>query len=331
MRQALFALLALAAGAPAVSAQGWANKLFKNQVTHDFGTVAHGAQLFHRFPITNIYAVPLEIAQIRVSCGCTSATPSKKVLQPRESGYIDVSMDARRFKGAKSVTVHVTVGPTYVSTAELRVSANSRADVVFNPGQVNFGTVSHGHATSQTIDVEYAGALDWRITEVLARDTPFSIELRDLYPRQKTRSGWRVGYQVKVTLKPDAPVGPLKREFHLRTNDRSTPLIAVLVEANVEAALAVSPNPLRLDGRIGQTVVGRVVLRGRGQQNFRVLAIDGLGQGLEAEFGSTALPVQTITFKLKPGQPGDVQRSVVIKTDLPSGPLPLSISGTITP
>ena len=63
--------------------------------------------------MTNIYAVPLEITNIRVSCGCLTATPVPKVLQPREAGYIEVTMDARRFNGPKTVTVHVTVGPTF--------------------------------------------------------------------------------------------------------------------------------------------------------------------------------------------------------------------------
>src|SRR5207244_13443855 len=119
MRQAGVALRALAAAPPATCAQGWANKLFKDRTTHDFGTVPYGAQLLQRFPITNIYAVPLEISQVRVSCGCVTAAPSKKVLQSREAGTIDVTMDARRFKGAKTVTVYVSVGQTYVSPAEL--------------------------------------------------------------------------------------------------------------------------------------------------------------------------------------------------------------------
>ena len=56
-------------------------------------------------------------------------------------------MDARRFTGPKTVTIHVTVGPEYTSTATLQVSANSRSDVVFNPGEVNFGVVPHGRFT----------------------------------------------------------------------------------------------------------------------------------------------------------------------------------------
>src|SRR5262249_54999154 len=148
-----------------------------------------------------------------------------------------------------------------------------------------------GQTPSQPVDVEYAGPLDWHVTEVLARGLPFDVELRELY-RQRGR---QVGYRVTVTLKPDAPGGPLKREIHLRTHDPASPPIGVLVEANVEAALAVQPSPLPLGpARVGDTLVRRAVVRG--QKPFRVLAVDGLGDGLAlgADLSPAALPVQTI-------------------------------------
>lgn len=125
IRHAFIALLLGLVTTNTVSAQAWADKMFKDGLVHDFGVVPKGAQLFHRFTITNIYAVKMEIVNIRSGCGCTSATSSVKVLEPRESATIDVTMDARRFSGPKTVIVYVTVGPEYVSTAEIRVTGNS--------------------------------------------------------------------------------------------------------------------------------------------------------------------------------------------------------------
>ena len=72
----VFWIVTLAA-APAVAQQqpqSWAEKMFKDGVNHDFGSVARGAQLLHRFPIKNIYAVPLTITSLQSSCGCGTAT-----------------------------------------------------------------------------------------------------------------------------------------------------------------------------------------------------------------------------------------------------------------
>src|SRR4051812_10009479 len=133
MRKAVFALLLSGfLAAPAFAQQGaWANKLFSNETSHDFGVVPRGAQLKHSFKLTNIYKVPLDVASIRVSCGCVSAKESAKTIAPGETGYIHVNMDGTRFTGQKTVTIYITVGPQFISTASLVVSANARTDVVF--------------------------------------------------------------------------------------------------------------------------------------------------------------------------------------------------------
>src|SRR5687768_16284640 len=72
----------------------WANKFFLPDVAQnptqdpppvivkDFGSVPHGTLCVHRFPITNIYDVPVQVIYIRRSCGCLQAYPPEKILQP---------------------------------------------------------------------------------------------------------------------------------------------------------------------------------------------------------------------------------------------------------
>ena len=81
----------------------------------------------------------MEITSITPGCGCITATASKRVLEPNVKATLDVNMDARRFVGGKTVIIRVTVGPEFISSAEVKVTALSRADVVFNPGDVGFG------------------------------------------------------------------------------------------------------------------------------------------------------------------------------------------------
>jgi hypothetical protein len=101
----------------AAQQQPWAAKMFKDGLSHDFGSVPRGAQLFHRFTITNIYAVRMEITDVRSGCGCVTAAAATRVLEPRESTTIDVSMDAHRFIGHKTVAIRVSVGPEFISSA----------------------------------------------------------------------------------------------------------------------------------------------------------------------------------------------------------------------
>jgi hypothetical protein len=343
MKHALVALLAAAFTVSSSSAQQpWAEKMFKDGLNHDFGSVPHGAQLSHRFVVTNIYAVRMEITSVRSGCGCVTAKAAKVVLEPHETTTIDVSMDARRFTGAKTVGINVSVGPDYVSTAQLRVSANSRSDIVFNPGQVSFGAVTRGQTAQQVIDVEYAGVLDWQVTEASAKELPVEVKLEQLY-RQRTQirdqagfqqAGFQVGYRLTVTLKNNAPLGALRGDLLLRTNDAASPLLPVLVEAMVQSSVTVSPPAHNLGAvKVGETVMRRVVVRGSGNKPFRVLGVEGLGDGiqLDAQPSATPAPVQVLTFKCVPTKPGDFKRELKIKTDLQDAPVVVTLDGSATP
>jgi hypothetical protein len=322
---ALGVLALVSITAPAQSPE-WANKLFIKGSSHDFGSVPRGAQLFHRFEIQNPYAVRLELSNIRTSCGCVAVTPANQTLEPRQKAYVDVTMDARRFTGPKTVSIHISVGPEYTSTATLQVSGNSRADVVFNPGEVNFGVVPRGQSPVQTIDVEYAGNLDWRVSEVVKNSAPLDVSLEEVYRRVG-----QVGYRVRVTLKPDAPAGPMKQEVHLKTNDPATPLVPVLIEANVQSVLSAAPGTVAFGGpKVGQVVNKMVVVKGN--RPFKIMAIEGLGEGLEADMSSTPTTAHTVSLKFTPPKSGPFKRQLLIRTDLESSAATtVNVEGNVVP
>ncbi len=330
MRNRFLALVALAVLTASAPAQGWADKMFPDGLTHDFGTVARGTQLLHKFKVTNIYNVRMEITSIKSACGCVTASAAKRVLAVNESTWIEVRMDARRFTGAKTVGIEVTVGPEYISKSQLRVSANSRGDVVFNPGQVSFGTVTRGQALTQTIDVEYAGNLDWQVSEVVAKDVPYNVTIAELYRQKgKLRSPGKVGYRMSVTLKEDAPAGPLTHHVYLKTNDPASPLVPVLVEANVQSALTVTPKTLSLGNVKTETALTRRVVV-RGNRPFHITAVEGMGSGIElgAPLGTTDADAQFVTFKCQFTAAEAFKRELKIKTSLQNEPVIVTIEGT---
>jgi hypothetical protein len=336
MSKVALALVVLTLGSTSALAQtSWAEKLLEPPLVHDFGSVPRGAQLYHRYKISNPYAVPLEIST-RVGCSCVSVTASSRVLEPKKDGYLDVFMDTRRFQGAKTVNIFFNVehnpdeaNPNhFASAATLQVSANSRTDVVLNPGQITFGVVSAGQSTPpMVLDVEYAGILDWRITEVVKHSAPLEVSFSELY----RRTGQQVGYRVSVALKPDAPAGPLKHELFLRTNDPASPLVPILVEATIQASLTAVPSKVSTGHlKVGESVTKLVMVKGSKQ--FRVTSVEGLGEGVAAELPRAASEVQVIKLKCQPTKPGELRRDLLIKTDLnQTAPLSVSIDGVVDP
>ncbi len=330
----LFGLMlgpALAFGQTGQERWHW-EQFFKDGLTHDFGTVPKGTQLFYRLKMKNIYAVPLEV-NARVGCTCVTVAPMAQVLQPRQDGYLDVNMDTSRLSGYKSVNIYVTAagrdsaGQEYISSTTLRVSATSRTDVVVNPGQISFGVVPRGQATApHTIDVEYAGVLDWRITDLVKFDAPLGVQVKELYRRPG-----QVGYQVAVVIKPDAPAGPFKHELLLKTNDPASPLVPILIEANIQAKVSVAPSTWHFEPlKVGESATKLVMVRA--SKPFRIVAIEGQGDGLVVELPTTAATAQILQVKFQATKPGEMRRQLQIKTDLDQeSTASVTIQGSVEP
>src|SRR5262249_28130268 len=155
----------------------WANKFFlpdiaanRDQsappvIVHNFGDVPHGTLCVHKFTVTNIYDVPMQITEVRKSCHCLDFVPMTKVLQPNEAADFTVTMNSGKFIGVNAQTFYITFGPKFISTAVIRVQANSRTDVSVVPGAVAFGTVAQGvRPAAQSVMIKYGGKnRDWKL------------------------------------------------------------------------------------------------------------------------------------------------------------------------
>jgi hypothetical protein len=335
MRKVGWAVLATFAFSSAAAAQvpngAWADKLFGGAVTHDFGVVPRGAQLKYSFKMVNIYKVPLTITDVRVSCGCVKAEPTTKVLQPNESGQVNITMDARQFNGQKSVRIYITVGPQWISTAALTVLANARGDVVFSPNEIDFSTTQQGEKPARSIDVEYAGTFgDWRVTEIVKNSSaPFDLKVEEL-PRGAGGVARR-GYRIVATVKPDAPAGTFKQEVILKTNDPSNSALTFQIVGNVQAGLAVTPNPIFVSGlRVGDSQTKKVIIRA--SRPFSIKGIDGQGDGITVADVSTKQDrTQVLTINIQPSHEGTIRRQLTIRTDLQNETTSLMVEAVIEP
>jgi hypothetical protein len=349
MRNAVLALgLVLASAGPIGAQAAWGDKLFlaKGITSHDFGTVARGTQLQHRFLIKNIYKVPLDITNIRVSCGCVTVKPkgySEFVpatnltapvlsLKPNEESYLDINMDARRFTGHKMVSVYVTVGPQFISTATLQVTAVARQDVVFNPGSVDFGIVQAGQTPTQILEVAYSGNLPWRIEEVVKNaSAPFKVKVEEVRREPPGRIGraGRVGYRFEITLKDNAPPGAFKQEIILKTNDPNSPTLTVAVDGTVQASLMVTPKIVRMGSvKAGDNMEQRVIVSG--SRPFRILGVDGLESGLTVEVANEAKTRHTLAIRYEPTKAGELHKLLLIRTYLNRESVTVTVDGNAT-
>jgi hypothetical protein len=244
---------------------------------------------------------------------------------------LNVNMDARQFVGAKTVRVFVTVGPKFVSTATLTLSANARGDVTFSPSEVDFGGVQRGQTPTKSIEIEYAGAqADWRVTEIVKSGAaPFELKVEEL-PRL-ANSAPRRGYRILATMKADAASGTFRQEVVLKTNDPTAPVLTFQIVGNVQAGLTVSPSPIVVrDLKVGEMQTKKVFVRAA--RPFRITSVDGQGDGVTIkDVPNGQDTTHVLTVQIAPTKVGDLRKTLMIRTDLDSDATPLVIEAPVEP
>jgi hypothetical protein len=317
-RKLLIGSIVFSALTQLAAAQQWATKMF-SESSHDFGTVARAAEAEHVFEIQNIYKETIHIAGVRASCGCVIPSVVKPTLATWEKGGILVQFNTRAFLGQRKATITVTIDQPFYAEVQLGITGFIRGDVVVDPGTVKFDAVDQGDGAVQTVNVSYAGRSDWQIVDVRSANEHLVVE-----PIETQRFSGRVGYQLKVHLKPETPSGFFHDQMILVTNDRQQQQIPLRVEANVIAPLTVSPAALTLGVvRPGATVTRKIVVRGK--KPFRVTAITCKDASFQFQTSdqSKELHLIPVTF-VAPSQPGSISQEILIETDLGA-----SSSGTV--
>ena len=308
-------LVALLFCGTSAHAQQWAKAMF-DKTTYDFGIVARGAKVEHRFVLENIYEEDVHIRSVSSNCGCSTPKVSRKLLKTWEKAEILVTMDTRKFLKRKDATIEVDFDQPFSATVQLHVHAYIRSDIVVQPGAVSFGSVMQGAGAKQTVAVSYAGRNDWKITRVECANP--HIEASAV---ETNRTPGKVGYDLTVQLKPDAPSGYIRDQLVLVTNDfdARAARVPVAAEGVVVSALSVRPSPLMM----GVAEVGRPVARNlvvQGQTPFRIVGVTCSDNRFQCQVPLEAkkthiFPVTFLTNETNPS--GDkVSAKIHIETDL---------------
>ncbi len=313
--------------AASASAQdlNWAEKMF-DQRNIDFGVVARGSDAVARVKITNLYKQPVHIADVRTTCGCSAGKPSKTSLESLEEGFIEVTMDTRKFTRRKDSNVIITFDTPLHQEVRIPITAYIRTDVVFDPGSVNFGGVEHGKEATRTIKLQYAGRSEWLIKEIRSRSE--SVLAKAV---ETARGNGRVDYDVVVTLAPNAPPGAIREQLTIVTDDQNSPQVPLLVEATVEADVMVVPSIVSLGVlKPGEAKQFTVVVKGR--QPFQIEKVECESEGglfkvrLPQNPSQVHILPMTITA---PDKPGDLAEEFTITVNGRPEPVTFKARGKI--
>jgi hypothetical protein len=322
--------LLLASGSVGLAQEwDWAGEMF-DHTSHDFGTVARGAKVEHRFPFENKYVEDVHVDSVRSTCGCTTPKIVNPALKTWQKGAIVAQVDTRSYLGRKDATLTVVFDKPYPAEVRLQVRTYIRSDVVVQPGVVQFGTVAQGSAARKKVTVDYAGRRDWRIERVECKNPHLTARAVETSRTEGTVT--YVSYALEVTLSNQAPAGYIRDQLTLVTNDTRTQAsrVPVPVEGVVASAISVSPSPLLLPAvDPGGSVAKQLAVRG--QSAFKVVGVRCDDDRMECSIRQVSDRLSLIRVAFTAGNaPGKVQRMIYIKTDHdPDREIPVAVHGRV--
>jgi hypothetical protein len=324
-RYALVFVAGLCAAGPAAAAS-WADQMFQ-ELSKDFGSVPRGPTLQHSFSLRNNTDSVVQIANVRVSCSCTTAYAVKTVLQPGEVTAIAASMDTTRFTGVKTVTIYVLFDHPHGEEVRLWVRANGRDDVSITPDTLAFGRISRGSAPVATTRVTFLGNGSTQVVGAQAESNYVQPSLREV-----SRQGSEAVYELTAKLRADAPVGKWYTDIWLRTNDESIPRVRVPLTVEIESSLSVNPSAVTLgEVKLGGETERKVIVRG--VKPFKITSVKGTDTLLSVkDNANVSKSVHVLTITVRGEHTGDLKRTVQVVTDLDGeGSIEFSASARITP
>ena len=313
--------------AATAQADAWTDALFPEK-SHDFGMVPRGVKVKHDFLLVNRLSEPITVVNLRPSCGCTSGKVDTPTVAPGQTAVIEAEMDTRNFVGPKATVLFVTLVTAGGREAEARLAVKSHilSDIVLNPGAIDFGTLKRGQAATRVLTIDRINSPDWRFTRMVSATRSLSGQLVET-----ARKNGGVSYSLSVSVKPDAPVGLLRDELRLLSNDPETPSIPVMVTGVIRGDLTAAPSVLSL-GQVHSSAgaQGRFVVRA--SRPFAIRSIEGGGDGfITSSPDPTRQATHVVTIAFKPEESttsGDIRRIFRVHTDLPDEPA-LDLTATL--
>lgn len=235
IRNILIILLSLSITA---FAQLMGPKVSVQQVDYDFGNITQGDIVSHTFILSNNGGDLLKITDVRASCGCTAANPTKRELKPGESSNLEVTFNSKGRKGPQVKTVNVTTNDPDRKDILLTIKCNiiepvvkenkSGARIYFEETQHDFGKVKEGTKVEYTFKFENKGT-----EPLVVKDVKTSCGCTAAVVSSNTLKPGEVG-SLKVGFDTKGRVGRNSKSVTIVSNDDKEPNRVLMIYAEVQ-------------------------------------------------------------------------------------------------
>ena len=274
----------------------------------DFGTVPKGDKIRATFDVRNTGKAPLEITQVRPTCGCTVAS-FDRTIPPGGTGKIAAEVDTTGFSGPISKAVLVFSNDPATPQVNLVIKADVRAFIEVLPRPlIIFRNVLQGEPASERLVLLSADGSDFKVESAEASGGTYQLAYKELGEKERVPDRKGSQWELTVTVPANAPEGMLNQKIVVKTTAAKAPEVTINVTGAVRPVVQVIPPQVNFGTVAGDALVG---------QNFLVV---NNRQGVELQLSEVKVDNPNFATEVIPLQAGQrYQVAVSMKAGVPKG------------
>jgi len=305
----------------------FAGSLSTSKTSHNFGQALSGELITHTFTLSNTTEDPIQITDIRTSCGCTASKLEKRLLEPGDSVDLEVQFSLRGRRGPQRTSVVVFTDSEDNPRLTLSLVGHAIEPVQVQPSELVFGQVRPGQQAERRLSItshDHQNPLNVHEIKLIQAGRQKSDE--DAHIDWKTSlQTLQAGqaYELTVAFDANGSLGRHDAQVELHTDSSLYPILRIPVSAVITGDLSLTPDVIMIDPM--EPVATRhmmVALRRDGQPvPFKLTRVQSL---LEQEMQINHRPMGQGAYQIRVAnlQVADLPegQALVIETDLAEYP-----------
>jgi len=285
-------------------------KLVVAEKIRDMGTVAQGEVLNVDFELVNEGDETLLIKAVRPTCGCTVADFDREIA-PGKTGYVKAKLETRDFSGPISKSILIMTNDAQDPTLTVVIKTVVHPYVEILPrALVRFNAVQHEPMNQKIIVVAAEEEKNFVVTGVKS-SVPYLVATVSPLSKDQLLAGKSAQqYVVSLSMKDDAPIGPVNAVLNVETNHPKAKTVPVRVFGVLRSLLHVTPSQVQFGSVSAKKKPGR-----------NIIVVNNRAGGVQVEV--TGAQVDDPAFETEVVTIEDGRRyqiTVTIKPDASPGP-----------
>lgn len=290
----------------------------------DFGAVPKGEKLKAVFEIKNTGQAPLEINQVRPTCGCTVAN-FDKTIAPGATGKVSAEVDTTAFLGPISKAIIVFTNDPQARNTTLLVKADVKAFIEVLPRSLLRFNVLQGEPAANKVLLVSADGSAFKILGVDVADGPYEVKYRELAKEERNANYAGSQWEVAVTVPANAKEGMLNHKLVVKTDSAKAAEVPLTVSGLVRPIIQVVPAEIAFGAVPNDAPVGRNIILINNRQGFE-LKLDNIE--IAEPFTTEVVPLQAgqrfqvaVTLPAGTAKGTSLRTTMKISTNDPSRPV----------